>query len=111
MLINFNNGLRKGYNSVYHYKVHCPVCKEHIYANALTCPYCKTDFTKAPYNKRNNWQNRALKITLLISIFIGIIVCLLGVPVLLGILIGLILYGAGYNLIQRIQSFKNFHHK
>ncbi|MCB0537151.1 MAG: hypothetical protein KDE33_06440 [Bacteroidetes bacterium] len=101
----------KGFGSVYYAKVHCPVCKEEIFANALACPKCKTDFTQPPYNKRTNWQNTAMKIVLVISAVIGTSICFSDAPVILGIIVGLALYGGGYVIVQKIQSFKNYHHK
>lgn len=106
-----NKGFEKGFKSVYHAKVHCPVCKEEMYANALMCPNCKTDFTNPPYNRRLEWQKTAIKIVLVISIMIGIAICLSEAPAILGIFVGLALYGFGYVIIQKIQSFKNYHHK
>ena len=106
-----NNSFKKGFSLVYHAKVHCPICKEEMYANALICPNCKTDFTKAPYNSRTNWQNGALRIILFISIIICLLICFSGVPIILGIILGFFLYGCGYILIQKIQNFKNYHHK
>ena len=47
-----NRVFEKGFKPVYYAKVHYPVCKEEMYANALMCPNCKTDFTKSPFNKR-----------------------------------------------------------
>ena len=106
-----NSGFNKGFNSVYYAKVHCPVCKETIFANALVCPNCKTDFTKPPYNKIKDWQSSAMKIVLIISAIIGIMICLSGAPILLGIIIGFGLYGGGYVVVQKIQSFKNFNNR
>lgn len=108
---NINKGLKTGFNSVYYAKVHCPICKEEIYANALTCPFCKTDFTKAPFNKQASWQDGAMKIILIIAAIIGILICISGAPILLGIITGLALYGLGYIVVQKIQSFRNYHHK
>jgi len=106
-----NSGFKKGFNAVYYAKVRCPVCKEEIFANALTCPYCKTDFKNAQFKKRTNWQKGAMKIVLIISAIIGTSICLSDAPVILGILVGFALYGAGYFVVQKIQSFKNYHHK
>ena len=104
-------GFEKGFNSVYHAKVRCPVCKEEIFANALKCPYCKTDFKSAPYRARIAWQKTALKIVLALSILIALAISLSEAPVLLGIIVGLVLYGLGYVIIQKIQSFINYHKK
>ena len=106
-----NRGFEKGFKSVYYAKVHCPVCKEEMYANALRCPNCKTDFTKPPFNKRIEWQNTAMKIVLVFSLIIGIAICFSEAPVVLGIIVGLSLYGLGNVAVQKIQSFKNYHHK
>lgn len=106
-----NSGFKKGFSSVYYAKVRCPVCKEEIFANALACPNCKTDFTKEPYNKRTTWQSGAMKIVLIISALVGLSICLSDAPVILGIIVGLALYGGGYVIVQKIQSFKNYHHK
>ena len=106
---SINSGFKKGFDLVYHSKVHCPVCKEIIYANALMCPNCKTNFQKPPYNKTKEWQKIPLRITLFVSIFIGLAVCSSNAPVILGLIIGLIVYGIGYVLIHKIQSFKNYH--
>lgn len=104
-------GFEKSFNSVYHAKVRCPVCKEEIYANALMCPFCKTDFKSAPYTTRNAWQKTALGVVLVISIITGLSISLSEAPVLLGIIVGLVLYGVGYVIIQKIQSFMNYHKK
>ncbi|MEI8270506.1 MAG: hypothetical protein WCG45_03990 [bacterium] len=105
------NSFNKGFNSVYYAKVHCPVCKEKIFANSLKCPNCLTDFTKPPYNKHTSWQSGAMKIVLIISAFIGIAICFSGAPILLGIFVGLALYGGGYVAVQKIQSFRNFNNR
>ncbi|MBK8807213.1 MAG: hypothetical protein IPO21_11440 [Bacteroidales bacterium] len=104
-------GFEKSFNSVYHAKVRCPVCKEEIYANALMCPNCKTDFKRAPYTTRLAWQKTALKIVLAFSILIALAISLSEAPVLLGIIVGLLFYGLGYVIIQKIQSFINYHNK
>jgi len=106
-----NKGFEKGFKSVYHAKVRCPVCKEEIFANALMCPYCKTNFTIPPYKTRLAWQKSALRIVLAISIIIGLSISLSEAPILLGIFVGLVLYGLGYVIIQKIQSFINYHNK
>ncbi|MEZ7953719.1 MAG: hypothetical protein QMB82_00950 [Bacteroidales bacterium] len=106
-----NKGFEKGFKSVYHAKVRCPICKEEIFANALMCPYCKTDFSSPPYKRRLAWQKTALIIVLAISILIGLAISLSEAPVLLGIIVGLMLYGFGYATIQKIQSFINYHKK
>jgi hypothetical protein len=106
-----NKGFQEGFKSVYYAKVHCPVCKEEIFANALMCPNCKTDFTMPPYNKRLDWQKTALKIVLVISIIIGLAISFSEAPVLLGIIVGLALYGLSYVIIQKVQSFINYHNK
>jgi hypothetical protein len=77
-----NSGFKKGFSSVYYAKVRCPVCKEEIFANALACPNCKTDFTKEPYNKRTTWQGGAMKIVLIISALVGISICLSDTPII-----------------------------
>lgn len=106
-----NKGFEKGFKSVYHAKVRCPVCKEEIYANALMCPNCKTDFKRAPYTTRLAWQKTALKIVLAFSILIVLAISLSEAPVILGIIVGLVFYGLGYVIIQKIQSFINYHNK
>src|SRR5215216_5747669 len=106
-----NQGFKKSFGSVYYAKVHCPVCKEKIFANALVCPSCSTDFRKPPYNKRLNWQSGAMKIVLVISALVGITIYSTDAPMILGIIIGLISYGFGYVIVQKIQSFKNYHHR
>jgi ribosomal protein L37AE/L43A len=106
-----SKGFEKSFNSVYHAKVRCPVCKEEIYANALMCPNCKTDFKRAPYTTRLAWQKKALKIVLAFSILIALAISLSEAPVLLGIIVGLVFYGLGYVIIQKIQSFINYHNK
>jgi len=106
-----NSGFKMGFRSVYYAKVHCPVCKEEIFANALTCPNCKTDFSQPPYNKRTSWQNAAMKIVLVISAVIGTSICFSDASVVLGIIVGLALYGGSYIIVQKIQSFINYHHK
>ena len=111
-LNNASSGLKKGFDSVYHAKVRCPVCKEVIYANALVCPKCQTDFRKAPYNKIKSWQNIAMKIVLVLSLLIAISICFSGgISIILGIIIGFFLYGLGYVIVQKIQNFKNYHQK
>jgi ribosomal protein L37AE/L43A len=107
-VINF---YKKSLQSVYYAKVHCPVCKEEVFANALICPFCKTDFTQAPYSIVKNWQKTATKVLLVFSGIIIISICLSGTPIFLGILVGFVLYGGGYIVIQKIQSFKNYYHK
>lgn len=104
-----NKGFVKGFKSVYYAKVRCPVCKEEIFANALRCSYCRTDFTRPPYNTRLAWQKTALKIVLAISVIIGLTISFSEAPLLLGIIVCLVLYGLGYVLIQKIQSFINYH--
>jgi hypothetical protein len=106
-----NKGFEKGFKSVYHAKVLCPVCKEEIYANALMCPFCKTDFKSAPYSTRIAWQKTALKIVLAFSILIALAISFSEAPVLVGIFVGLVFYGLGYVIIQKIQSFINYHKK
>jgi ribosomal protein L37AE/L43A len=106
-----SKGFEKSFNSVYHAKVRCPVCKEEIYANALMCPNCKTDFKRDPYTTRLAWQKTALKIVLAFSILIALAISLSEAPVLLGIIVGLVFYGLGYIIIQKIQSFINYHNK
>lgn len=106
-----SKGFEKSFNSVYHAKVSCPVCKEEIFAKALMCPYCKTDFSISPYKTRLAWQKMALRIVLVISILIGLAISLSEAPVLLGFIVGLVLYGLGYVIIQKIQSFINYHKK
>lgn len=106
-----NNGFQKGFNAVYYAKVRCPLCKEKIHANTLTCPYCKTNFKEAPYNKRTKWQSIAMKIAFLISTVIGVLICLNNAPILLGIVVGLALFGCSYVLIQKIQSVLNYFHR
>ncbi|HMK24646.1 MAG TPA: hypothetical protein VK483_01355 [Chitinophagaceae bacterium] len=110
-LNKINKGFKKGFKSVYYAKVRCPVCKEVIYANALKCPYCTTDLTKGIYKSRTKWQGGAMRILLMFSILIGVIICLSGAPVVVGILAILVLYGAGNIVIQKIQSFRNYHNK
>ena len=105
------NYFNKGFNLVYHAKVHCPVCKEEIYANALTCPNCKTNFSQAIYRNRTNWQSGAMKFVLIISFVVGLSICLSEAPIILGLIVGLALYGFGFVVVQKIQSFKNYHHK
>lgn len=104
-------GFEKSFNSVYHAKVRCPVCKEEIYANALMCPFCKTDFKSAPYTTRIKWQKTALKIVLAFSILIALAISFSEAPVLVGVFVGLVFYGLGYVIIQKIQSFINYHKK
>ena len=104
-------GFEKSFNSVYHAKVRCPICKEEMYANALMCPNCKTDFKRAPYTTRLAWQKTALKIVLAFSILIALAISFSEAPVLVGIFIGLVFYGLGYLIIQKIQSFINYHNK
>lgn len=106
-----SKGFEKSFNSVYHAKVRCPVCKEEIYANALMCPFCKTDFKSAPYTTRIAWQKTALKIVLAFSILIALAISFSEAPVLVGIFVGLLFYGLGYVIIQKIQSFINYHNK
>jgi hypothetical protein len=106
-----NKGFEKGFKSVYHAKVRCPVCKEEIFANALMCPFCKTDFKSAPYSTRIAWQKTALKIVLAFSILIALAISFSEAPVLVGIFVGLVFYGLGYVIIQKIQSFINYHNK
>ena len=108
---NINKGFEKGFKSVYHAKVRCPVCKEEIFANALMCPYCKTDFRSSPYKTRLAWQKTAFRIVLAVSILIGLVISLSEAPVLLGIFVGLVFYGLCYVIIQKIQSFINYHNK
>jgi hypothetical protein len=108
---DFNKTFKKGFNAVYYAKVRCPVCKEEIYANALKCPYCKTDFKKHPHNKRIKWQNAAMKIVAVVAFTIGISICFLDVPIIIGVVVGLAVYGLGYMVVQKIQSFKNYHYK
>jgi hypothetical protein len=108
---NVGNGFKKGFDSVYYAKVSCPVCKEKIYANALMCPNCKTDFKKSPYNKMKTWQNTAMKIVLILALLISFSICLSGAPIIIGIIIGFALYGGGYVIVQKVQSFKNYHEK
>jgi len=106
-----NSLFNKGLNSVYYAKVHCPVCKEKIFANALLCPNCKADFTKHPYNGKTSWQIAAMKIVLVISAVIGTSICFSKAPVIVGIGVGFVLYGGGYVIVQKIQSVINYHHK
>lgn len=106
-----SKGFEKSFNSVYHAKVRCPVCKEEIFAKALMCPYCKTDFKSAPYTTRIAWQKTAIKIVLAFSILITLAISFSEAPVLVGILVGLVFYGLGYVIIQKIQSFINYHKK
>lgn len=105
-----NIGFKTGFNSVYYAKIHCPVCKEQIFANALICPNCQTDFTKNPYKTRTRWQTTGMKVVLVISIIVCVLICI-SAPVVVGLLAGFGLYGAGYVLVQKIQSFRNYHHK
>lgn len=106
-----NKGFKKGFQSVYYAKARCPACKEEIYANALVCPYCNTDFKKPPFNTRTKWQSIALKIFFIIALALGIGLSLGGVQIILAILLALATYSAGYIAVQKIQSFKNYHHK
>ena len=105
------NYFHKGFNSVYYPRVHCPVCKEEIYSNALICPNCRTDFTQSHNSRRTDWQSGAMKIVLLISCIVALSICFTKAPVILGLIAGLALYGFGYAVVQKIQSFKNYHHK
>lgn len=110
-LTKVNNGFIKGFESIYYAKVHCPLCKEEIFANALICPFCKTNFTQPPYNKDKNWQKLTTKVLLLCCGVIGLSLYLIGTPIVLAIIVGFVLYGGGFNLIQKIQSIKNYHRK
>ena len=106
-----SNYFNKGFNLVYHSRVHCPVCKEEIYANALTCPKCKTDLTQSQYSNSKSWQSVAMKIIITISLIVGLLMCFGDAPIYLGLFAGLVLYGFGYVVVQKIQSFINYHHK
>jgi len=106
-----SNYFKRGFNSVYFPRVHCPVCKEEIYANALVCPKCKTDFTQPPYYRRTNWQKIPMRIILIFAVLIAISISLSGVPIILGVIIGFVLYGIGYLILIKIQSWKNYFHK
>jgi len=108
---SFSKGYKKSFQSLYYPKVHCPVCKEVIYAKALKCPNCKTDFTVLPYTNRISWQRYAMKVVLVISLLIGLAIAFSNAPLLLGVVIGLALYGLGYVIIQKIQSFINYNNK
>lgn len=105
------NYFNKGFNLVYYSKVHCPVCKEEIYANAVVCPNCKTDFTQSRYRNRNEWQKGAMKIVLIISFMIGLAIYLGEAPIVLCFLAGFATYGFGLIIVQKIQSFQNYHYK
>ena len=107
----FNKAFKHGFNSIYYAKVHCPICKEEIYAKALKCPYCKTDFKSLPYNKRVMWQKRAMKIVLVIAVIFTIAICSFGIPIIIGIIVAFVIYGLGYIVVHKIQSFRNFFHK
>lgn len=106
---SINNSFKKGFDLIYHSKVHCPVCKELIYNNALKCPHCKTDFKKTPYNHIKNWQKIPLRIIFIISLVIGLTISFSDAPAILGLIVGLLIYSIGHFLIHQIQNFKNFH--
>lgn len=102
---------RKGFDAVYNARVRCPICKEEIHASALLCPFCRTDLATHPHDVRKRWQTNARRIVLAISSLVSISICINGVPVLIGIVVGLFLYGFGYVIIQKIQSIKNRFYK
>ena len=100
-----------GYNSGFFIKVRCPVCKEKIYANAMTCPFCKTDFRNIPYAKMTRWQNSAMIILIILSCIVAFSIYMNDGPIILGIIFGFLFFGLGYIIIQKIQSVKNYFHR
>jgi hypothetical protein len=104
-----SNYIEKGFNSVYKTRVHCPICKEVIHANALICPHCLTDFSNPIQKKRTNWQVGAMRFITIISVFFGILISLNG-QIVIGIFVGFFIYGLGHLIVQKIQSLKNYYH-
>lgn len=105
------NYFKSGFDAVYYARVHCPVCKERIYANAQVCPKCKTDLMVPNLQVGKKWQKEGLRIVLVFSIIIGLLICFTDAPLMLGIISGLLVYALGYAIVQKIQSVKNYFHK
>jgi len=102
-----SNSFISAFNTIYNVRVKCPSCKEEIHSHAKKCPYCHTDLTSVEYVDASKWQGKA-SIALLVIIGIMVLSMLLSsVNILLSIVVGLILYGLGYFVILKIQSFLN----
>lgn len=104
-------GFIKWFNAFYYVRVHCPLCKEKILAKASKCPYCKTNFRLGSYRKRLEWQYKAKIALFTLSLCVGFVIGLTGAGFLSTPFIIIGLYSIGFVVIQKIQSFKNFHYK
>ena len=102
-----SNQFKSAFNSVYNVRIKCPSCKEDIIAHAKKCPYCHADLNSVEYNKSNNWQNKANIILFIIIAIIVLSMILNSINAVVSIVIGIILYGLGYFIVLKIQSFLN----
>ena len=67
---------------------------------------------KAQFMAKGFYGKKAvMKIILLIALVLEILIIMSGAPFGIGLIIGLIIYGVGHALVQRVQKIRNYHHK
>lgn len=103
-----NNRFKKSFSVIYNVKIKCPSCKKNINAHAKKCPYCHIDLTSTDYVNFTKWQHSANFILLIIIVLIILLMIFNSVNFFMSIVIGIIIYGFGYFLINKIQSFLNY---
>lgn len=102
-----SNQFKSTFNTIYNVRIKCPSCKEKISAHAHKCPFCHADLKSVEYDKANKWKKKA---SIFLLVIVGLIVFTMifnSVNILASIFLGIILYGLGYFLILKIQSFFN----
>ena len=102
-----SNQFKSAFNTIYNVRIKCPSCKEKILAHAQKCPFCHVDFKSNAYEKTNKWQEKASVVLLVIVGLIVFTMIFSSFNIFISIVLGIILYGLGYFIIIKIQSFFN----
>ena len=102
-----SKSFKSAFNTVYNVKIKCPSCKEEIFAHAKKCPYCHVDLTSVNYVKSTKWQEKANIVLLVIVGLIVLSMIFSSVNIIVSIGLGIVLYGLGYFVVLKIQSFFN----
>lgn len=102
-----SNQFKSAFNAIYNVRIKCPSCKEKIFAHAQKCPFYHADFKSAAYNKANKWQEKAIIVLLVIVGLMIFTMIFSSINIFASICLGIILFGLGYFIIIKIQSFFN----